>query len=560
MHLTHIALDHLSIATTNMRHQRRAPDVSDLLPSVRARGILVPLLVRPAADEGSDTPEAYGIVAGRRRYFAAKIVATETGTTPEIPCAVMEPGDDADAIEASLIENLARRDPDEMTQYETFVKLVKQGRDVAEIAATFGLTETAVKQRLALGNLLPKIREAYRRDEIEADTVRHLTLASKAQQTEWLALLEDPESFAPRGQQLKAWLFGGQSIAASAALFPLDSYPGQIVTDLFGEGGYFADSDLFWQHQKAAIAERRETYLAKGWPDVVVLEPGQSFHLWDHEKTPKRKGGKVYIQITARGEVAIHEGYLSRQEAQKARRKASGEAEETQPARARPERPEKSAALQTYLDLHRHAAVRTRLLDHPQIALRLMLAHAVSGSFLWKVEPEPQRAGRDDIAQSLAASPAQAAFASRRAALRTLLGLSEDEGAIAGHGTADIEAVFTALLEVSDEDVLRVAACIMAETLAVGTPLIDVLGQHLSVDLRAVWQPDDTFFELLRDKRVTRAMLAEVAGDTVAQGNQAATLSVHKQVIRDCLDGRNGRAAEPDWLPRWLEFPARNYL
>lgn len=558
MHLTHIPLDHLAIAATNMRHQRRAPDVSDLLPSVRARGILVPLLVRPEAGEGGNTTEAYGIVAGRRRYFAAKIVATETGTMPDLPCAVMEPGDDADALEASLIENLARRDVDEMTQYETFVKLVRQGRSVAEIAATFGLTETAVKQRLALGNLLPNIREAYRRDEIEADTVRHLTLASKAQQKEWLALLEDPESFAPRGQQLKAWLFGGQSIAVSAALFPLDSYPGQIVADLFGEGGYFADSDLFWQHQTAAIAVRREAYLSKGWSDVVVLEPGQSFHLWDHEKTPKRKGGKVYIQTTARGEVAIHEGYMSRQDAQKARSKVAGTPDHDSPERARAERPEKSAALQTYLDLHCHAAVRQNLLDAPQVAMRLMVAHAIGGSALWKVAPEPQRAGRDSIAQSLSASPAEAAYRARRVEIRTLLDLPDEGEAITGN--TDTETIFATLLNLTDAEVLKALAFVMAETLAVGTPLIDMIGQHLAVDLRSFWQSDDAFFDLLRDRRVVNAMLAEMAGETVAHGNQAATLTVQKQIIRDCLSGANGREAVTGWLPRWLEFPARSYL
>ena len=69
----------------------------------------------------------------------------------------MEPGDDASAIEASLIENAARRDADPMTEYVTFVRLIKEGRKVSEIAATFGMTEIMVEQRLALGNLLPKI-------------------------------------------------------------------------------------------------------------------------------------------------------------------------------------------------------------------------------------------------------------------------------------------------------------------------------------------------------------------------------------------------------------------
>ncbi|MCC6914179.1 MAG: ParB N-terminal domain-containing protein, partial [Rhodospirillaceae bacterium] len=74
MQLTHIAIENLSISALNMRHSKRAPDISDILPSVRARGVLVPLLVRPNGSENS-----YEIVAGRRRYFAAKAAAEEKG-------------------------------------------------------------------------------------------------------------------------------------------------------------------------------------------------------------------------------------------------------------------------------------------------------------------------------------------------------------------------------------------------------------------------------------------------------------------------------------------------
>src|SRR3546814_3563962 len=82
------------------------------------------------------------------------------------------PGDDADAIEASLIENMARLDPDEVTQWESFVRLVKEGRKVEDIAATFGLPDLAVKRVLALGNLLPRIRTMYAKEEIDRKSTR----------------------------------------------------------------------------------------------------------------------------------------------------------------------------------------------------------------------------------------------------------------------------------------------------------------------------------------------------------------------------------------------------
>ena len=171
---------------------------------------------------------------------------------------------------------------------------------------------------------MPRIRELYRNEEIDFETIQHLTLAAKAQQKEWLTLFDDPGSHAPRGYQLKQWLFGGQSISTKVALFPLEEYSGQIVGDLFAEDAYFADADLFWQLQNKAIAAKRDALLAAGWTEVVVLETGQIFHAWQHEKTPKKKGGKVFVTVSHRGEVEFHEGYLDAKEARRGRKRGGG--------------------------------------------------------------------------------------------------------------------------------------------------------------------------------------------------------------------------------------------
>jgi ParB family chromosome partitioning protein len=96
--------------------------------------------------------------------------------------------------------------PDEVSQWEAFVALVKAGRSVDEVAESFGFEPSAVKRILALGNLLPRIRTLYRGGQIDVNTVRHLTLASKSQQKAWLALFDDEAAYCPTGHQLKAWL------------------------------------------------------------------------------------------------------------------------------------------------------------------------------------------------------------------------------------------------------------------------------------------------------------------------------------------------------------------
>ena len=408
MELRHIDLANLVVSSANMRVKGKTPDLTNILPSVRARGVLVPLIVRA----GPET-DTYEIVAGKRRYHAALTVAQETGETEPLPFAIIAAGTDAAALEASLIENVARLDPDEVTRWESFTRLVREGRSSDDIAQTFGLTELQVRRTLALGNLLPRIRTLYRRGDIEVGTVRQLTLASKAQQRDWLALLDDPSAYCPSGHALKAWLFGGASIPVSAALFDVTAYDGAIVSDLFGDERYFADAAVFWTMQTTAIEERAAAYREAGWSEAIVLPTGEAFHSWEHERTPKRKGGKVFIAVSPRGDVAFHEGYLTLKEARKL---AAGDPID------KPVRPEVSAPLQSYIDLHRHAAVRNAVAGNPSVALRLAVAHMIAGSSLWSVRVEPQRAASDAIAESVETCASEAAFDEKRRAVLAILG------------------------------------------------------------------------------------------------------------------------------------------
>lgn len=550
MKLDHIALDRLSISPANMRSGKKPPDISGILPSIRARGIIMPLLVRP---NGSDT--TFEIVAGSRRFLAAQTVAHENGVAEPLPCAIMEAGDDAAALEASLIENLARLAPDEVTQWESFTRLVKEGRTPDEISMTFGMPELTVKRILALGNLLPRIRQLYRAEEIDATSVRHLTLATKAQQKTWLALYDDPQSSIPKGHQLKAWLFGGASISTSVALFDLETYQGRIVKDLFEKDGYFGDVREFEYAQRAAIEERKAAYIADGWSDVVVLPDGQYFHRYEFAATPKRKGGRVYVTIAHNGEVAFHEGYLTEREA---KRIAKGEAPEGQ---TKATRPEITAAMTSYIDLHRHAAVRSALAANTGVALRVMVAHAICGSPLWGVRVQDQRSRNEAITESIETSVAEARFDERRRAVLGVLGFDPDEPSVTlGHDPRNgSSGLLLRLLELPDAVVMEVLGVVMAETLASGTGLIETIGIHLGVKMADYWVADDAFYGLIRDREVLTEVLREVGGDTVAQAHAAEKSKTIKSVINDYLTGSNDRAKVEQWVPRWMAFPPSAY-
>jgi ParB family transcriptional regulator, chromosome partitioning protein len=561
MKLDFIDLGNLSVSKTNMRYAKKAPDVTDILPTIRARWVLVPLIVRRRAvaqgEEGCPNC-AYEIVAGARRFTAATIVAGERGEAEPLPCAILEEGDDANALEISLIENVARRDADEVTQWETYTRLItKEGRTMADISLTFGMPEAWVKRILALGNLLPRIRSLYARAEIKPETVRQLTLATKSQQREWLALYDNDEHQCPTGHQLKAWLFGGGAIKVERALFDVEASGLAIVADLFGEDRYFADSDAFWAKQNAVIEARREAYLDEGWSDVVMIGRHEYFSSYEYRKASKRKGGRVYIDVSDTGEVSFHEGLVTEKEA---KRLAKAEDDGKAGADAlKPVRPELTSRLQTYVDLHRHAAVRATLTGEAEIALRLLVAHAIAGSPLWNVRVEAQSAKDEDVRESIETCRAEVVFDEKRCAVLELLGFDAEEPNVTGGNPMRPAKLFQRLVELPDRAVMDVIAVIAGETLFAGSAMVEAVGLQIGVEMDKWWEADDALFEGLRDKEVLTAIMSEVGGADIAAANAKEKGSVQKAIIRDHLDGTNGRPKVEKWVPRWMMFPPTAY-
>lgn len=330
------------------------------------------------------------------------------------------------------------------------------------------------------------------------------------------------------------------------------SYSGEIVSDLFGEDSYFASVADFWTAQMAAVEERAEAYRQAGWEDVVILEQGMYFHAWEHERCPKAKGGKVFVAVTQRGDVAFHEGYITTKEA---RKREKGEMV------AKPVRPEISAPIQNHIDLHRHAAVRASLVSQPSTALRLMVAHAIVGSPLWRIDVERQRAHNDAIAESVETSASEATFDARRRAVLAVLSFDPETPTVADGYAGDngLSGLFLHLMTLPDDAVLDVLAIVMGETLAAGSEMIELLGGLLKVDMASVWQADDALLDLVRDREVIGRIVAEVAGDEVAAANAKESAKVQRQIVRDCLAGTGGRTKVDGWVPRWMAFPPSAY-
>ena len=61
------------------------------------------------------------------------------------------------------------------------------------------------------------------------------------------------------------------------------------------------------------------------------------------------------------------------------------------------------------------------------------------------------------------------------------------------------------------------------------------------------------------ERATINAMLAEVAGEAVAKGNVTEKVKTQKQIIGDCLAGKNDRPKVENWLAGVMAFPFRSY-
>jgi ParB/RepB/Spo0J family partition protein len=154
-----IPLSEIEPTTDNVRKKIDPKKFAELVKSVKAKGVLQPILVRPIAVPNGAAK--YQIIAGERRYRAA----TEAGLT-EIP-AYIKVMSDEDALSACLMENLLREDVHPLDEADGFLRLNRELKlDVRTIAARVAKEPRYVARRLPLTSLIEEARDDLRQERI----------------------------------------------------------------------------------------------------------------------------------------------------------------------------------------------------------------------------------------------------------------------------------------------------------------------------------------------------------------------------------------------------------
>jgi ParB family chromosome partitioning protein len=135
-------------------------DLTDLTASIKEKGVLEPLLVKPSKISGR-----WMIIAGERRWRASKAAGLR-----EVPCIEMDV-DDRAVAEIALIENMQRKDLTAWEEADGLAALCEKfGYTHEDVARKVGKSRTTVTEALSIANLPEKIREQCRRADINVNS------------------------------------------------------------------------------------------------------------------------------------------------------------------------------------------------------------------------------------------------------------------------------------------------------------------------------------------------------------------------------------------------------
>ena len=183
--LAALPVDLLQRGKYQPRADMRTESLGELADSIKARGLVQPILVRPLPRPNPTESQRYEIIAGERRWRAAQMAGLS-----EIP-AVIRDVPDEDAVAMALIENIQRENLNPLEEARALLRLIEEfGLTHQAAAEAVGRSRAAVSNLVRLMELTDEVKEMLEHRQIEMGHARAiLGLANRRQQIEVAALV-----------------------------------------------------------------------------------------------------------------------------------------------------------------------------------------------------------------------------------------------------------------------------------------------------------------------------------------------------------------------------------
>jgi len=167
--LREVPVDVLRRGKYQPRVDMREETLAELAHSIKAQGVVQPIVVRPLPNPGGTGETQYEIVAGERRWRAAQMAGLQT-----IPAVVRDIPDEA-AVAVALIENIQRENLNPIEEARSLHRLIEEfGLTHADAADAVGRSRATVTNLLRLLELPRIVRESLELRELDMGHARAL--------------------------------------------------------------------------------------------------------------------------------------------------------------------------------------------------------------------------------------------------------------------------------------------------------------------------------------------------------------------------------------------------
>ncbi len=239
--LRELPLSEIAVNRRQPRHTFAADELEELAASIRALGVVQPVVVRPlqpvapaAPAAEPDAPSAgrrYELIAGERRLRAARLAGLEY-----IP-ALVRPADEIASLEIALAENVAREDLNCIEEAQAYASLVDEfGLTHERVAELVGRSRVAVTNLLRLLELPDEVRVMIENGELSEGHGRALLALPDHGQRRKMARLVASQGFSVRQTEALAKKLNKEApgAAAPAARPPAAADFTDLVDELYG--------------------------------------------------------------------------------------------------------------------------------------------------------------------------------------------------------------------------------------------------------------------------------------------------------------------------------------
>lgn len=262
-----LKLSELVASSTNPRSEFEENSLNELAESIKAHGVLQPIIARIHPDDC----KKFEVVCGERRFRASKIAKMKT-----IPVSIRDLNDD-EVFEIQIIENLERKDVHPMDEAVAFKRMLESGKYTMEdIAAKVAKNITFVAQRLKLNDLIEDLQNDFR---VGKFGIGHAVLLSRVDEESQQEIFSDYTDDYPTISDLKDelqdnFLDNAKFDINDSELVPSAGPCSTCIKSSFGNPVLFPEMEDNRCFDKKCFENKTETFQSNELQKIIDENPG----------------------------------------------------------------------------------------------------------------------------------------------------------------------------------------------------------------------------------------------------------------------------------------------